>query len=575
MRVSLLRSLVRFSPLLPPAPSPMLPAGTAAHVFTQHPDQAYGDDRKGSPRFLLLDGFLGRTLIEQGRQAQQALPPSEGDLLASLQNPASDSLKGALERILREVKALRDAAETLRLDGTYRQGQAVTKDLDPPVLKATATDGADVPGGSITVLKLARSHEVASDPRPDAGAALGLRGSFTLGNETVQVLTTDKLQTIADRINHGEDANRNGKLDGAEDRNFNGALDPYEDANGTGRLDTGEQTGADLNYNGRVDADEDLNLNFKLDGGTARHGVEARVLEGRLILKRAEGGPEEIRVEDPDNLLSGLGFIQTNYQGDQVFSHVLEAPSGALVSRDGSRIPLDSNASSSLLDGMDLEFRREGGPVGVSVARDPSRAVDAVRTFVGEFNRVIGDLNALLDDGGVAAKEPRVQRFRRGLERAAEDPLAPPTPADGAGIQPRNLRDETFSEPQILGALSRLRQGLGGIFDHAHGIPSAAPHLNQLGITGLEDDTLALDEGALSEALGRDPGGVKRLLADPASGIAARVSAAVEAAAGAVGSLSRFRKSLGGVDLSPVAKGLQAFGRALQAGRESQLIAVA
>lgn len=584
MRVSLLRKSRAFSPLLPPPPRPATsPTDTARHLYTQHPGQAYGDEWKGVPGFLLLDGFLGRTLLEQARQERMAQPPSRGQLLASLERPASDSMKQALERVVREVKSLREASERLRDPDRYRQGRAVTEDLDPPVLKATATDGVGSAPGTITVLKLAQSHEVASAARPDAAAELDLRGSFFLGHTEVRVLASDKLQTIADRINFGEDANRNGRLDGAEDRNFNRTRDPYEDANGNGRLETGEDldgdgaldAGEDLNRNGLLDANEDLDFDGRIGGGTAAHGIEARVLEGRLILKHAEGGDEEIEVSDPDNLLSSLGFLSVNFQGDPVYDQTLQTPSDAVVDKDGQETRIPSNTSSDLLKGVDLELRREGGPVGVRVARDPARIVSAVRDFVGEYNRVISSLNALLDDGGVGAEEPRFQRFRRGLERASQDPLEPPASAGGAGLSPVDVRDETFSEPQILGALSRLRSGLEGIFDRAHGIPSAASHLNQLGITGLTDDTLALDETALDDALGRDPDGVLGLLADPALGIAVRVSAAVDAAAGPVGSLSRFRQALDGVDPSPLARGIQSLERALQAGRETELIAVA
>lgn len=583
MRVGLLRAQVRFSPLLPRGTSPALPSAPARHLFTQHPDQAYGDGLEGAPRFLLLDGFLGRTLIEQARQTRRAVPATQGELLASIQGPASKSLKGALERIVRDVKGLREAASALRHEDTYRQGRAVTEDLDPPVLKARATDGVGAAPGSFTVLRLARSHEVASDPRPNPGTALGLRGVFRLGTVEVPVLAGDTLQSLADRINAGEDANRNGRLDGAEDRNFSRTLDPYEDANGNGRLETGEDLdadgaldpGEDLNRDGLLGANEDLDHDFRLGGGTALHGVQARVLEGRLLLRRAEAGPLEIEVADPDNLLTTLGFIEVGYLGDAVFSDVRQQPSDASVSRDGKEIRLDANTSSSLLQGVDLELRREGGPVGVSVARDPSGAVKAVRAFVEEYNRVVGDLNGLLDDGGVAAREPRVQRFRMGLERAAGDPLSPPALAGGAGLQARNQEDETFSEPQILGALDRLRRGLGGIFDRAHGLPSAAGHLDQLGIRGLADDTLSLDEDTLAASLGRDPEGVRSLLGDPATGIGARVEAAVDAAAGSSGSLPRFRRALGGVEHASISRSIQELERALQAGRESELIAVA
>ena len=281
-------------------------------------------------------------------------------------------------------------------------------------------------------------------------------------------------------------------------------------------------------------------------------------------------------MSDPDAILGALGFLSTDYQGDLVFSHLVAAAAGARVEKDGGALSLDGNVSSDLIEGVTLELRREGGPLTVRVDRDFSRAVSSVRLFVREFNGVVGELNGLLDDGGVLAREPRAQRFRRGLERATQDPLAEPSARSlDAGLAPVAVRDESFSELQILGALDRLRAGLQGVFDEAHGLSAAAGHLSQLGIATLEDDTLSLDEGTLSSALARDPSGVRRLLSGP-GGIAGRVGGALDAAADpGVGSLPRFQASQEGLRLTPLAKGARDFQKAQRLGDVSQLIAVA
>lgn len=556
-----------------------------SRFFVRHPEVAYGDALRGVPRFFLLDAFLGRTLIEQARQAIDAVPQSLGQFLSGLQKPGHDALRISLERIARSVGGLERAVQALGSDDTYRQGRAITSDGTDLTLKATATDGVGAPAASLRILGLARAHEVASDPRPDAGAALGRRGSFTLNGVKVPVLATDDLYALALRINAGEDANRNGRLDGAEDMNFSLTLDPYEDTNRNGRLDTVEDTngngtldaGEDVNRNGRLDTNEDLDLDFKMDGGTASHGMEARVDTGRLILRRARSGPESLSVGDPDGILASLGLVGTDARGEQVFPNVRVLPESASLTRDGQPLTLDSNISASVVQGVTVELRREGAPaVTVSVGQDPSRTVGAVRDFVAEFNTVVRGLNSLLDDGGTAEQEPRVQRFRRELERATQDPLkeAPP-PAGAAGLEPRDVTDASFSELQIRGVLDRLRQGLQGVFDQAHGIPSAARHLSQLGIVGLEDDTLALDEGELAKALSQDPIGVKRLLSGE-GGIATRVAAALETAvAPDLGAIPRFRKALEGVSLKPLAEGIRAFQKAQGFARQADLLAVA
>ncbi len=570
-------------PLLSPRETASLDNGS--RFFVRHPEVAYGDALRGVPRFLLLDAFLGRTLIEQARQTLDAMPQSLGQLLSGFQKPGNDALRISLERIARSVGGLQRAAQVLGQDGAYRQGRAFTSDGTDLTLKATATDGVGSPDASLEILALARAHEISSDPQADAGAALDRRGSFTLNGVEVPVLATDDLYALALRINAGEDANRNGRLDGAEDRNFSLTLDPYEDTNRDGRLDTVEDTngngaldqGEDLNQNGRLDVNEDLDFDFMLDGGTAAHGVEARVDTGRLILRRARGGPEGLSVEDPDGILASVGLVGTDARGAQIFPNVRVLPEAASLTKDGQALTLDSNVSTSVLQGVTVELRREGAPaVTVGVRRDPSRTVAAVRDFVAEFNAVVRGLNGFLDDGGTTEKEPRVQRFRRALERATQDPLKEaPLPAGAAGLEALDVTDESFSELQIRGALDRLRQGLQGVFDQAHGIPSAAGHLSQLGIVGLEDDTLALDEGALAKALAEDPAAVKRLLSGE-EGIATRVAAALVSAVDPdLGALPRFRKALEGVSLKSLAEGIRAFQKAQTFGQQASLLAVA
>ncbi len=561
----------------PGTPVPVNPPHARA-LFSAQPGAAFGDAKEGVPGFLLLDGYAGRLQIEQARQAFDSRPLDRQEFLASIRRTASSALQSSLDLVSRHLGRLKSASAALQADATYLQGKASTSEGGDLTLRVDATDGAGQPPAEVTVLSLATSREAASDPRPDAGAALGVRGSFFLDGPygvEIPVLSTDNLYTLADRITWGEDANRNGRLDGAEDRNFSLTLDGLEDANGNGRLDTGEDAngngsldaGEDLNHNGRLDANEDLDFDGRITGGTAVHGLEARVLGNRLVLKRAEPGPRDISVQDPDGILEAtLGLVETDRRDERIFSHALAEPSGARLTVNGELQSLDSNVATGLLEGVSLEARRTGGPLTVSVSRDDSAAVSAVRRFVSEFNGLVGELNSLLIDGGTGAHQRDLQRLRRGLERSSQDPLSTGT---AAGLSPASTEDIRFSEPQVRQALDRLRQGLWGIFDSVHGVPSAANHLSQLGIRTLQDDTLALDETALSEALGRDPAGVRKLLSD---GIAKGVDAALEAAAGA---LPRARQALGGVSLTPLVKGVQRFRQIQQLGEASRLIAVA
>ena len=126
--------------------------------------------------------------------------------------------------------------------------------------------GKDAPLNSfrVTPLRLSQAAILSSDEQSAPLTALGLTGSFYINGTKIVVEAKDSLFELKNKINFGEDHNRNGDLDKTEDVNNNGTLDVIqiessefvsgvfisEDFDGDGVIDLGE----DVNDNGQLDA---------------------------------------------------------------------------------------------------------------------------------------------------------------------------------------------------------------------------------------------------------------------------------------------------------------------------------
>ncbi len=222
------------------------------------------------------------------------------------------------------------------------------KSLTPTVVTGTAGIDAVVATHTITIERLAVEARIGSDQQADGYASLGLSGSFTLNGVTVAVTATDSLNDIADKINYGEDTNKNGRLDKyGEDLNGNNQLDVYR-SNGVwtgGGYAPSFTYYEDINANGIIDGGEDANNNDALDGGTAESGAAASVVNGRLIITNMRGGDSPITLTESGSVMTSLGFFRVDDNNQKI----LKTPDENSYNRVGrtASLTIDGQAVSS------------------------------------------------------------------------------------------------------------------------------------------------------------------------------------------------------------------------------------
>jgi hypothetical protein len=477
----------------------------------------FGEGKRAIPQFEIFDAFLSRLQVERNRQTIRDLSPEPTtEILRRGGEPARANAGRALGRLRTIFEELRSSVDRLLDQGVFR-GHRVRVG-DDSILSAAATEGIRAGSHDVEILRLADGQAVRSKAVANPGAALGLKGSFSLNGVEVPVLVGDGLFDIMQRINLGEDRDGNGVLDYAEDRDFDRILDTGEDRNGSRRLDREEDlnangvlnAGEDFNANGRLDRSEDIDFDFALDGGTARHGVRARLLENRLVLEAAVERDRTIRFTDPDGILRELELLRKDIRGELELVSVVAVPAQAVLDIDEQERLADSNRLEGVLKGVVLDLRRRGRTT-VEVERDLDGLLSAFRDFTDRFNRVIREVNDFLKQGALDG-DPAAQRIRLGLDDAAR-------PLDDLGLEAEAQGRASFHELQLRQKELDLQRGVEGVFDRARGVPQTTRGLDRIGILTADNGALALDEQRLRGELERDLPAVRRTLADAEEGI--------------------------------------------------------
>ncbi len=391
--------------------------------------------------------------------------------------PIVDGLDKNERFTLLKLRQLDDLTTTLKSLGKTVSELLSDDALNPKTASSTrsklvqALAGKDAPLDRfrITPLRLSQAAILASDEQTTPLGALGLTGSFSINGTKVTVEATDSLFELKNKINFGEDQNRNGTLDKTEDVNNNGILDtvsfgnakfglpsliiedldgdsiidPGEDLNGNGTLDiipTGTaQTGnaefvsaifinEDLDGDGEIDLGEDINDNGNLDGGTAETKVRALIKDNRLFLVGLAGGRTLIDLRDDDDVLLGLGFFELNSKGfpiqkelqfdsdDQSLTNLIQEPQTAKIEINGKQVPSDNNVFSGVIEDTDLIIKQASEKAAqINISIDAATFFSQIKTLVNQFNSSISKINDLLEVSQAFKRDGDIQDIRNDL----------------------------------------------------------------------------------------------------------------------------------------------------------------
>jgi flagellar capping protein FliD len=401
--------------------------------------------------------------------------------------------------------------------------------LNPKTASSTRSQSvqAEVKGSAplnsfhVTPVRLSQMARLSSDQQPSPPEAMGLTGSFSINGNKIKVEATDSLFELKNKINFGEDQNRNGVLDKAEDLNNNGTLDII-------RTKNSEFVSAifiieDLDADGVIDPDEDVNKNGKLDGGIDESKVLALIQDNRLILKSMAGGRTPIDLLDSDEVLLGLGFFKLNSKGfpvqkdlqfdeDAPGVNLIHQPQTAKIKLNGKLIPSDSDVFSEAIEDTKLIIKKTSeNTVKIDVSIDFETFFSQIKILVGQFNNSISKINNLLEVSRIFKQDEDIQDIRndltiqpqkrvRKLEQRNEsidafrgrlgNPFA-------TGITVTNTEKNSLQEVAVTAAAQSAKNGITRAFQS----DGLLRRLGSIGIRSLEDNTFELDKKELHRGL--------------------------------------------------------------------------
>lgn len=446
---------------------------------------------------------------------------------------------------LRELDDLSDSLKNLEQTVTRLLGEGT---LNPKSASSSrfrevlASAGKNGPLDSFNVrpVRLSRTAELASDVK-DPSEKLGLTGSFLVNGVEVTVEATDSLVTIRNKINFGEDVNRNGSLDLTEDVNQNGILEILQVANS--ESGPGVFIKEDLNDDGVIDSSEDTNSNERLDGGTLDNKVLALVRGNRLVLVSLTGGSNTIDLKDDDDVLLSLGFFELNNKGLSVQKefqfndlktpeNLVVQPQTSIAEVDGKFFASDTDVVSGVIEDTALILRQASeNSAKITIFIDAPTFFAQIKNLFNQFNDSISKINDLLSVSKTFESDGDIQDIRneltiepqkraRGLEernRIIDDFRGRPGNPQATGISVVNAEKGNPQEVAVTSIVKAIQTGM--TFPVQNSDENLLKRLSSIGIRTLTDNTFALDETEFERGLEKNTQEVFDLFTNSETGI--------------------------------------------------------
>ncbi len=466
---------------------------------------------------------------------------------------------------------------------------------DPDSIRATAGENAPLSRTDVTPTRLAAGEVLVSDEQADS--ALGLSGSFFINGFKVTVEAGDSLFSIRDKINFGEDRNKNGTLDGPEDVNANGVLESYGVAGNEfgGSLFVDE----DLNGSGTLDGAEDANGNGRLDGGILETRVIASVTGNRLTLTSVAGGDTRIDLRDEDDVLLGLGFFERDRKGLSVQketqfdsgnppANLIRNPQTARIEVEGKTQTNHFNSFDDVIDDTTLTVKRASGQkVQIEVLLEASQTAASLETLFDRFNSAVRNVNDLLAGSKTFQGDADVKEIRTALTGTAQEKTqdldarnqdidrvrANRENQSLTGFAVANGEKNNVAEVALTAFAQSPNDAANGLSERSG--RALLDRLDAIGIRTLDDDTLAVDSVKLKRALTVNPKEVLDLFENSETGILPvlenSLSQILDPDSGAI---ALKQKELSAQTDPNVSRSVRAFSENARAAEVSNLIAV-
>lgn len=323
---------------------------------------------------------------------------------------------GYWRNVATRLKALEQSAFDMFLPGTFKALRAVSSATD--IVKADITGVPQKGTYSIAVDQLATKHTVAMGPAAgqgavsDAGASLGLFGSFYVGTAGQEMIITvqqgDSLFDLSEKINAVQD-------------------------------ETGVKSYVVMRATG----------DYRMVLESLKEGEEGRILTSYY----APDAGEEAQY-GTDNILLSLNLKDASDQ----YTYLLQEAHNAKLSLNGLEIERSSNTIDDLITGVSL-LLHDTGSVTVAVDQNDDLAMGAIKNFVEEYNKTNKLLWDLMEkDTGPLQGNPVLMQVQSRLLQLAGNAV---TSVEG---EFRTFYDIGISSPDKYGYLEidegKLREAL-------------------------------------------------------------------------------------------------------------------
>jgi flagellar capping protein FliD len=496
---------------------------------------SYHAVQRDIPNAVLINGFGSANEINQALNLLDRFnPQSSIPKSASLEGKSILQQFDALSAVSNRFKSLNFASNELGSPASFNTRPASSSFPEA----VNAQTGAGSPSGSfrISVANLALPHKIVSNQQSDPFASLGLSGSFKINGYQVGVAASDSLNSLKDKINYGEDVNKNSQLDYAEDMNGNGALDVFriKPSVGSNHITIRE----DVDLNGILNGTEDVNGNRHLDGGTANTGVKADIKFNRLSMETVKTGNNIISTDDSDGILQSLGFYFQDNKGvtretaqfDSTYSEQYNtSPTPAQFSVNGLNLARPSNEVNDVLPDTTLQLKQAtSDPVNLNVKIATDSSKGKIENFAKEYNSSISTINNFLKFEKTLQSNAIVQNLRAQLVDHVNKPVEflsqKMNSLATSGLEIQNTEKHSLSAFVALMAPDKIINNNEAISSYrAQGDATIYSEMREVGIKTQQDDTLKVNDKKLSAALQDSPMDLERIYASNGQGVTDRL----------------------------------------------------
>ncbi len=492
---------------------------------------------------------------------------SSATVLSAQQDNNSRNLQaksGFLDSLRQDLTDLKQKTTALASLNNYITTQATTYNRNR--IEVTPSINSQAGNYQVSVSSLARSFELRSNTFDSSTRALNLEGSFSVNGTVIDVVKTDSLSSIMQKINLGEDLNGNGVIDRSQDLNGNGTLDSYIVSGGASQ---GSVYIQEDNIGKGFAGYEDTNGNNLLDGGTKEHGVLATITSNQLILKYknnteakgivlSEDIPSLSRITLADTgsssatlasssagLLTFLGFtvsIEGTHQSSSYaydFRNKTER-SDANFTVNGTAYTRTTNTITDVIPDATLKLKETtpGSADPVQIHSSVKKAVTLVKDFVGSFNKVMEKMNdailATPDNSGIMRNNPKLHRIHKAVTESVLGGAFPDNnlieQLTGLGITPNKGSNgiNILAAQNIADTLQRTSPSkeVNYVVNNpsgkniSTGSGSTFSALKAPAVGKVSDFTLSFDETTFIQKLSTDPQKVFNLFNAEGNGIA-------------------------------------------------------